>query len=189
MPTYQRCPESVNQLANEIMCQYPDHAPLLDAKVKIDFVFAFADVDEKTGVRTNVALTRNGVQALGLTRKLSLKDRAMGRGDAEIALDADYWLDVAVETQRALLDHELHHLAVKMSPQGAVKRDDLNRPVLEIRHHDHDFGWFDVIAKRHGQYSIEQQQAKLMLEHSGQYYWPDLVGESPVTMTAELRKA
>lgn len=176
MPTYQRCGESVNELANEIMCQYEDHQPLLDAKLKIDFMFAYADVDEKTGEPTNNALSKNGVRALGIARKLSLKDRAMGRGDAEISLDHDYWDHASIEERRAILDHELHHFAVKMNPQGVVKRDDLNRPKLEIRHHDHDFGWFDIIAKRHGDASQERQQAAAMLvEGSGQYYWPEIV--------------
>ncbi len=178
MPTYQRCPESINQLANEILCQYEDHKPLLDAKVKIDFVFAYPDLDEKTGERTNDALSKNGVKALGICRKLSLKDRAMGRGDAEISLDHDYWEDAPEAEQKAILDHELHHLAVKMNRFGVVKRDDLNRPKLEIRHHDHDFGWFDIIAKRHGDASGERQQAAAMLvEGCGQYYWPELVGK------------
>lgn len=179
MPTYQRCPESVNQLANEILCQYEDHRPLLDAKVKIDFMFAYADIDDKTKEPINNALSKNGVKALAIARKLSLKDRAMGRGDAEIALDHDYWEDAGEKERRAILDHELHHFAVKMNRQGVVKRDDLNRPKLEIRHHDHDFGWFDIIAKRHGEFSQERQQAGLLLaDVSGQYYWPELVGKS-----------
>lgn len=176
MPTYQRAPETVNQLANEIMCQFPDHKPLLDAKVKLDFVFAYADLD-KHGQPKNDALTKNGVKALGIARKLSLKDRAMSRGDAEIALDADYWQQANRDVKWALLDHELHHLAVKVNPQGVVKRDDLNRPVIDIRHHDHDIGWFDLIAQRNGEASLERQQSRALMATSGQYYWPDLVGE------------
>src|SRR5438876_2880474 len=49
MPTYERCPKSVNDLANEVLTEFETHKPLLDVKIKIDFVFAFPDLDEKSG--------------------------------------------------------------------------------------------------------------------------------------------
>jgi hypothetical protein len=173
MPTYQRCPTDINELANEILCQFETHKPLLDAKVKIDFVFAMGDVNEKTGEIISDAIVKNGVKALGLARKLSLKDRAMGRGDAEITLDRDHWARIGEHEQRAILDHELHHLSVKIDKRGLV-RDDLGRPVIVIRDHDYEFGWFRIIAERHGKASIEVQQASIILGADGQLFWPAL---------------
>jgi len=173
MPTYQRCPTDINDLSLQILCEFESHKPLLDAKVKIDFVFAMGDVNEKTGEIISDAIVKNGVKALGLARKLSLKDRAMGRGDAEVTLDRDHWMKISEDEQRALLDHELHHLSVKSDKRGLV-RDDLGRPVIVIRDHDYEFGWFRIIAERHGRASIERQQASVMLSESGQLFWPAL---------------
>lgn len=119
MPTtFERCTASVAELASEILCQFETHQPLLDAKVKIDLVFACAELGED-GRPVGPALTKNGVQALGITRKIGAKDRALGRGDAEIALDHHWWTQTASEQeQKALLDHELHHISVVANQQG-----------------------------------------------------------------------
>lgn len=173
MPTFQRCPQAVSELALEILCKYEEHKPLLDAKVKIDFCFAYGDRDEKTGAVTGYAIVKNGVRCYGLARKMPLKDRAMGRGDAEITLDHDHWNDIPDKQRRALLDHELHHLSVKMDKRGLC-RDDLNRPIIVLRDHDYDFGWFRIVAERHGQHSIELIQAHQMMDTDGQLFWPAL---------------
>lgn len=178
MPTFQKCPKSVEDLAREIMCEFEDHTPLLDAKVKIDFLFALAEIDEKTGEPKGDALRHHGVKALGLCRKLSLKDRVAGRGDAEITLDGDWWGTQATpEQQKALLDHEIYHLTVSRSRQGDVKTDDIGRPKLLLRKHDFQVGFFSVIAARHGEASQERIQAKWAMEEFGQYFWPDMVAK------------
>lgn len=173
MPTYQRCPLAINELANELLCEFESHKPLLDAKVKIDFVFAYGDREESTGLLLSYAIVKDGVKTLGLARKMPPKDRAMGRGDAEITLDHDHWDSIGEPERRALLDHELHHLSVKIDKRGVV-RDDLGRPLLVIRDHDYDFGWFRVIAERHKAASIERIQAAWILEQDGQLFWPAL---------------
>lgn len=171
MPTFQRCDESVNEMANEILCEFESHKPLLDARVTVDYVFAFADIDEKTNAPVGNALSKNGTKALGICRKIALKDRALGRKDAEIAIDGDWWKDAVDEERRALLDHELHHIAVKIDKRGLV-RDDLGRPVIQLRQHDYEFGWFKVVAARHGNSSMERLQAAEIMCDAGQYFWP-----------------
>ncbi len=163
--TFQRCDSTVSELAVEILCEYESHKPLLDAKVRIDYVFAYND--------SGHALTHGGYAALGLARKIGLKDRALGRGDAEIALDGEWWKNAKESKRRALLDHELHHLSVQIE-NGAFKRDDLGRPMLELRKHDHQFGWFNIIAERHGASSIERIAAKSLWDEDGQLYFPDI---------------
>lgn len=163
MATYNRCPPSVTELANEIMCEFETHRPLLDAKVRIDFIFAYAEDG-------NVAIRHNGQQALGLCKRLPLKQRAMGRGDAEITLDAAWWALANKPARRALLDHELHHIEVDQA-----KRDDLGRPVLRLRKHDVQIGWFAIIAERHGDFSIERQQARDIYDRHGQAFWPHML--------------
>lgn len=181
MPTFEKCPKEVERLAQELIHQYETHKPLANLEVKIDFVFAYADEDEKGRV-LNDALTKNGIKALGITRNISLKDRALGRGDAEICLDGDHWGEINGEEQAALLDHELHHISVKCDKNGNVKFDDLGRPCIKLRKHDVEVGWFKCIADRHGSASVEQKQAKAIMDSQGQFYWP---GIAP-TMTLSL---
>ena len=173
MPTFQRCHKEVNELANEVLCKFATHKPILDARVTIDFVFAFADIDEQTQQPIGNAITHHGCKALGLCRKIPLKDRAMGRADAEISLDGQWWESATDAERRALLDHELHHVSVKVDKRGLV-RDDLGRPVINLRKHDYEFGWFKVIAERNGRSSLERQQAAEMMLDAGQYFWPSI---------------
>jgi hypothetical protein len=173
MPTYQKCEKAVAELASSLINKYDTHKPLEQLKVKIDLVFAFADVDEK-GRQLNDALTKNGIKALGITRKIPIKDRVLGRGDAEIALDGDYWGNASEEEQAALLDHELHHVAVQTDKNGNAQFDDIGRPKIKLRKHDVEVGWFRIIAERHGIASQERQQAKAIMDKIGQYFWPGI---------------
>lgn len=178
MTSFKRCDKVVEKLAATILSKHESHRPLLDAKVTVDFVFAYPEYDEKTGEPLADALTKNGVKALGVTRKIPLKDRALGRADAEIAIDGDWWGKAPEEEQEALLDHELNHLAIKIDKRGLVT-DDLGRPMIQLRKHDVDCGWFKIVAERNGTHSIEQQQAKRILDEFGQYIFPWLQLKAP----------
>lgn len=181
MPTtYKRCDADVLGLAASILCEYESHKPLLDARVQIDLVFAMPELDEDGHPKTD-ALKKNGVKALGITKKIGSKDRALGRGDAEIVLDHYWWTQTASEEmQKALLDHELHHIAVVVSrATGRAKMDENGRPVIRLRHHDYDIGWFNIIAARHGEHSQERRQARQIADEAGQYYWPEMEMNAP----------
>ena len=191
MPTYERCGSEITMMAAEILAQFDTHHPLLNAKIKIDLVFAFAERDER-GFPIEVALKKNGVQALGIARKINLKDRVLGRGDAEVSLDGDWWQSASDGERKALLDHELHHLALKLDKHGRYLRDACNRPVLKLRQHDYDLGWFKIIAVRHKGDSQEVQQARKLVSESGQYFWPAIcrgrgrIGESLRSQTTKM---
>ncbi len=176
MPTtYRRCDQTVSDLASELLCRYESHKPLVEARVRIDLVFALPDLDDN-GTPLNAALKKNGVKALGICRKLGLKDRALGRGDAEIAIDHYWWTQTASEEmRRALLDHELHHIAVVMQKDsGRPRLEEDGRPKLRLRKHDFEFGWFNIIAARHGEHSQERIRARQIVEIAGQLYFPEL---------------
>jgi hypothetical protein len=185
MPTYQRAGKDIEQMAASILKQFETHAPILDAKVKIDFVMAFADVDDN-GQKKGFAITHRKRQVFGECRKVKIKDRAMGRGDAEITLDGDWWATANDAERRALLDHELHHIVVRQE-MGVAIRDDIGRPKLGLQPHDVEIGWFNVIAARHGAASQEQQQAKKIMDDWGQYYWPELVPTAAVVAAAIIK--
>ena len=173
MPTFKPAPKAVADMAREILCAYNTHKPLLDAKVKIDFVFAYADENEQQLPR-NFAITHHGRRVFGQARVIKLKDRVMGRGDAEITLDANWWDAASEQKQRALLDHELHHVLVKTDRHGRFEFEGVHRPVIGMRRHDFEIGWFTVIADRHGADSVECDQAARMMTEAGQYYWPGI---------------
>lgn len=172
--TYQKANQKIVDMALAILCEHDTHRPTLDAKVKIDILIANAERDEDTDEIKGTALKLHGVRALGIARILPLKQRAAGRGDAEICIDGDWWKDASEDEQKALLDHELHHIAVKTNKANVVIRDDLNRPKLRMRPHDYQFGWFNIIAQRHGAAAQETQQAKAMMDNAGQFYWPEM---------------
>lgn len=152
------------------MHQYEDNKPL--ENIKIDYLFAYGDRDDVTLALTSHAIVKNGCVLQGQCRKTSLKERALGHGDAEVMLDGDWWETANPAQQAALLDHELHHIVV------TEKTDDCERPIIKLREHDFEVGWFRVIAERHGKNSREcAQAAKVMLDH-GQAFWPDISGET-----------
>lgn len=184
MPTYALCSnidDSVEVMAARLLRQFETHAPLLDAKVRIDYVFAYPDVDEN-GIPVNDALKHHGVKALGIAKIIPCDRRAKGEADAEIKLDGKWWESVDDPEREAVLDHELHHLnpvADGKDTEGRTvfKKDSNGRPKLRMRKHDIDIGWFNIIAQRHGAVSIERKQAAQIMEQCGQLYWPELAGQ------------
>jgi hypothetical protein len=186
MSTYQKAPPEVRDMAEAILQEFISYKPIVEAKVKIDFLFAYAEVaedGEQAGEAKGYALTKHGIRALGITRKLGIKDRVMGRGDAEVCLDGDWWKEATPARRRALLDHELHHLEVKTDEDGVVIRDDLKRPKLKLRKHDVEVGWFALVAGRHGSNSLEIEQAKLVMDSYGQLFWPCIDAVEPMQLT------
>lgn len=170
MSTFKKANKATLDLALQILCDFESHKPLLDRKVRVDLVMAYGERDPESGKLMSDAIKHHGVRALGVCKKISLKDRCKGMGDAEVLLDGDWWDEDATEKQkRALLDHELHHILV------LDDNDDLGRPVIKLRKHDFQFGWFKIIADRHGEHSQERLQAKQILDNAGQFFWPDLV--------------
>lgn len=174
MPTtYEKCEQNSEavDLMNKVLTRHECYQTTLNAKVRIDLLFACAPRNDE-GVILGDAMKDKGHRTLGKARIISLKDRAAGRGDAEVLVDKEWWDDAGDEERAALLDHELYHIAVKTNKAGAVIRDDLNRPKLRMRHHDVQFGWFKEVAKRNGPYSQEQIQAKQLMDDHGQFFWP-----------------
>lgn len=171
MPIYERCGKPVLDMGEDLLERFEEHMDLITEKVRIDYVFAMADVNDD-GQKVNDAITRNGVKCLGLCRKIGPKDRALGRGDAEITLDADWWANASTEEQEALLDHELHHISIAKDKDGCTKYADDRRPVIKLRKHDVEVGWFRIIAERHGRRSQEVIQARQIVDRFGQLFFP-----------------
>lgn len=180
MTTYEKCSKDVPAMAKRLIEEIDRHYDLVN--VKIDFLFAYPEHDEATGKAKGDAIKVGGYPALGVTRKVSLKDRAKGLGDAEICLDGDWWKDAHTIEKEALLDHELTHIAV------TPRKDDLGRPVLKLRKHDIHVGWFSEVAARHGNHSQERMQARVIYDKFGQLLWPDLLAPSTRMQKLETKR-
>jgi len=179
MSTYQRCPEAVPASASNLMMDHVCFEDLVNAHVTIDWLFAYGQRDEETNELLSDAITHDRSRALGLCRVCTLKERAAGRADAEILIDNDWWEEATPQEREALIDHELYHLKV-VSDETGFKLDDLQRPVLKLRKHDYQFGWFKAVAERHGKASTEQRQAKTIMDESGQSFWPEIAAQMHV---------
>lgn len=154
MPNYGKASADAYDRLERMLKVY--HAPLVNAEVKVDLLFAFPK-QNKNGDDVGHAVSHGGYAAYAKIRVIGLKDRAKGMGDAEIIIDGRRWDELSEETRDALIDHELEHLELK-TKLGTVQRDDLNRPILRLVKHDHQFGWFNAVVRRHGEHSIEWQQ-------------------------------
>jgi hypothetical protein len=172
MAKIEKAPKAIKDFALDILSQYETHKPILDAKVNIEFLFAYGERHPETDALISDAITKHGFRCDGICRKTNAEERAAGRGDAVIMLDADWWEKADEAEQKALLDHELHHIDVCTDEEGKVIKDKGGRPRLRMRKHDVEIGWFKIIAERNGQMSGECRQAKVIMDHSGQAYWP-----------------
>lgn len=171
MPKLERCPELVREMAKSIIEEHESHHPLRDEDVKIDLIFAYAEEDDQGFLKGN-ALNLHGYGATAIAKILGYKDRWHRKFDAEITIDGDWWFDAerTDDQRRALLDHELHHFCVQFDENKIVKVDKLDRPVLKMRKHDVQVGWFKLIAARNGVASQECIQAKVIKDTYGQMF-------------------
>jgi len=144
--TYELAGEEIKETLAAVIDEYQPQ--LRDAGLLVDVLLAHAPSDAN-GDKVGPAVQLHGYPCYATIRIVGLRDRVAGRGDAELILDGDH-CDTWPEAQlRAILDHELTHLELRVSDGGHVRRDDIDRPLLRIRKHDRQFGWFDCVARRH----------------------------------------
>lgn len=174
MPTEYRLArgEQVNDQVLELLNLH--HKEILDCKASIDILFATGEYDEETGLYMP-PLKLHGVTCAAIARIIPTKDRAAGRADLEITIDAIQYGHMEERQQLALLDHELTHFQTMLDRKsGEVKRDNIGRPRFKMRQHDHEVGWFVSVAERWKEDSQEVKQAKSMMDDCGQAYWPHI---------------
>jgi len=173
--TYERASDELMQTVHEIMREH--HKELVIADVRVLVLMAFGPVDSD-GKKTGPAITSGGYTCAGTMQRLSLKNRVISGHDALMTLDGDRFDEWPEKAQRALIDHELMHLAVQWErapdleqgiEEGIPKYDDIGRPKLATRLHDWQLGGFRDVAQRWGKWSFEREEAKKVQNEHGQY--------------------
>ena len=157
--TFDQAPAHVHDMAREVLMQYHPELnfsrdPENPAWVKLCILFASNGAEED-----EPAVKCHGYPAQAVISIIPLKQRVDKRADAEIVIDEKNWNDLTEPQQRALLDHEISHLEIKLK-DGFIETDDIGRPKLKLKLHDFDFGGFRSVAKRHGEDAPEVRLAQ-----------------------------
>lgn len=166
MKTYSAASDDVATHITRMQGQF--HPEIEHVTVAALFVF-----DEESG---EPALKHQGYEAAAVVSITPTKQRALGIADALIVIDRATWLTLTAPQRDALIDHELEHLDRVISKEtdeepAAPQFDSLGRPKLTMRRHDHHLGWFDDVARRHGDASCEMRQAKQLVSMTAQLYF------------------
>ena len=175
MATFSKAPAEVLDVIAEVIDNW--HPDLAEAAARIGAVMARPTLDDD-GEPKGPALAKDGHKVLARIKRNGGEDRAGGKDDATITLDADHWETLGElidgdERQRALVDHELYHLEVQREKplpgqaRGAIRTDDRGRPLFKMRPHDWELTGFRVVAERHGRHSEERIQARRFHDHFG----------------------
>lgn len=164
MKTYAKMPDETTERVAHILKLF--HPELLNAGVRFDLLSVASD-------KEGPALTHQGYAAAAVVRATSVKERTKGAGDVEIVFDEACYLGMSDAEKDALVDHEIEHVELKIDRKTQrVKLDCRGRPKVGMRKHDAQFGWFTVIAERHGEASGEVQQARKLFALGEQIFFP-----------------
>lgn len=187
MPIYENPPQEVVDLVTEVLNEH--HPALRDCAATIDVLFALAKTDKNGDIPEGAhALKLHGYPCAAVVKVNAYKLRVQGHADAEIVIDGDNWDTYSPEEQRAILDHELEHLETVSDKDGGLVRDDLGRPKLKIRLHDHQYGWFNSIVRRHGPHALEAQQARKFVNDHYTQSWLGFI-DAPEPRVSDSRRA
>lgn len=179
--TYEKAPQEIVKLVRSVMQEH--HAALAYCEVRVDVLMADGGED-KNGIKKPV-LKLHGYPCAATVKIVSLKQRALGQGDALITIDQATWDGLDATERKGVIDHELLHLevaaegggVVQVDPDtgaivGAPKYDDHERPRLKTKLHDWQLGGFRQIAQRYGEKALEVQCVRQCQDSTtGQYFW------------------
>lgn len=110
----------------------------------------------------------DGRVTLGKLKRASDLDRELAAFDFVVLLHRAFWTDERVTDlqRRALLDHELHHAALKLDPKGEPVEDERGRKVFRTRKHDVEE--FTAIVQRYGLWTSELESLAKAFQRQAQ---------------------
>jgi hypothetical protein len=134
MPAYS-IDTDLETLANDII---QECRPVL-GHVKIAYMF-----------RPEAPVSDEQVRA-GMCCRVDDRNRTVHGYDFIIEISKDVWDESTPDYKRALMDHELGHVGIRMDEDGDVVYDEkMNRPKTYIKRHDIEE--FEDVLERHGAY-------------------------------------
>jgi hypothetical protein len=155
--------DEAQEVTQEVMAKY--HQGLADCGSTVAFLMYYADEESD-----QPALTVRGKKCRATIANTPLKYRKLGVPDLQISIDADWWQMATRPQQEALLDHELSHRDPRVDQEGAVVRDDADRPKFQSVPHDHHIGTFTSVVQHYGEASSELELIREFDEHRRQQW-------------------
>ncbi len=165
MPIFERAKDGVNVQVAKIMEKY--HGDLHKSGCTVDVLMASPTTSEQGEVES-APLKKNGYPCVALIKIVGLADRVAGLSDVMLKIDAEKWKEMSMKQKDALIDHELTHLIVKTDKDGNAKRDDQDRPKLQMKRHDYELGIFTDVIRRHERDSVDYQAFDAIAKTIGQ---------------------
>lgn len=148
--------EKTHKLVLDVMKKY--HYELFEAEISVT-VFMAEKIDKEGNSVEEYALVKNGQSVAVQIRKANQRELGLGSGLLIIEIDSLRWDTMLLESQIALIDHELCHFRLKRDKKtGAIKLDGNDKPMLQGVHHDAEIGIFTDVIRRHGMLSIDYKQ-------------------------------
>lgn len=167
--TYIQASKEVHTQAEKLIEKH--HPDLLRSKVKLRIFDCTAEAGED-GTPKTPPVSKDGYPVTARAKINSYRERCEGKPDATIYLDKHAWDEMSEDQHDALLDQMLHYLEAKIDTETSEPlKDELGRPKLKMRHADHRFSWFNIIAQRHGMASQEVSQARAFADKHGQIFF------------------
>jgi hypothetical protein len=149
---FEEAGEEIVTLINQVM--HETRPDLVDAGVKVAAITRtkFDKNDEEVP-----SLKLHGAYALATIKPIKRKARTHTPHDALIEIDNPQWKILSPQCKKALIDHEITHLVLKLGKNGEPKLDDLDRPIVGTRPDDFTLTGFLEVIKRHGNAALEYQ--------------------------------
>lgn len=163
--------DEAQEVVQEVMGKY--HQGLADCGTTVAVLMYYADEESD-----RPAIVEHGYKVRAKIENTPLRYRKLGVPDLQISIDADWWQMATRPQQEALLDHELSHREPKVDEEGAVQRDDADRPKFERVPHDHQIGTFTSVVQHYGEASSELELMREFDQHrSQQWLFADMAVE------------
>lgn len=134
MPAYTKAPE-VESIAQSIIKNDRPNLVML----KISYLF-----------RPEAPVSDGHVTA-GMCRRVDDVNRTLHDQDVIIEIAKDIWDEATAEFKRALVDHELGHVGIRMDEDGQPMIDEKTERV-KVFIRKHDIEEFEEVLERHGAY-------------------------------------
>ena len=116
MPIFKPAAGELTDFVENVLADYHKH--LVDADVIVDVLEARPKTNDE-GDPIEESLKLHGYPCLATIKVRPPKERAEGRGDALLTIDAFRWPELDTKEKTALIDHELTHLELRIGDEGS----------------------------------------------------------------------